>query len=75
MYLQNIAAKVVALYFVFRRSHTEILSQILAVLSYSGFFALSLWYVIGQYLKVGKISFLPPVPSRHTQGQTFTNNI
>jgi hypothetical protein len=37
MYLPNIAAKVVALYFVFRRSHTEILAQILAVLSCSGF--------------------------------------
>jgi len=42
MYLPNIAAKMVTFYDVFRRSHTEILAQILAVLSYSGFSAVSL---------------------------------
>lgn len=54
MYLQNIAAKVVALYFVFRRSHTEILAQILAVLSYSWFSALSLWVCDRTVLESGQ---------------------
>lgn len=32
-------------------------------------------YLMGQYLKLGNIGFLPPMPSWHAQGKTFTINI
>jgi len=54
MYLPIIAAKVVALCFVFRRSHTEILAQILAVLSYSGFSTVSVWVCNRTVLESGQ---------------------
>jgi len=54
MYLPNIAAKMVTFYDVFRRSHTEILAQILAVLSYSGFSAVSLWVCNRTVLESGQ---------------------